>query len=329
MSLRASVRVAFALGAFCVGGALWSACSIPVRDEPPQQNSPCLEGCPESDASVDSPSDGSQVGFDGGLDGGVRNANCGAPTGCNPDPDNAVWSCGGTLLQQIGDASPMPTPTAPFTSFPHDPENPPSSTTPPADRRPLACQIVRASEAVEPRCVRSGKAVDGEACQGVYADKDGSLLSDCAPGFACVRRADDGSGSVGQCRPYCCFGGGCGPGTWCTQRRLFESNPKQDPLFVPICAPTDNCALLETGVCPAGLACVLVADRTTSCDVPGKGVDDEPCPCAEGFACALGTKTCRQICRLGAENTCSKGSCVGGGDALPVGFGLCVSGVSP
>jgi hypothetical protein len=195
-------------------------------------------------------------------------------------------------------------------------------------RRVLSCQVVRdkASE-VAASCVHAGQALEGEACRGVYADADGTMLADCAPGLACVRGASSSSdGTAGQCRPYCCFGAeACAVGSWCTPRRLFESSSALDPLFVPICTPADNCALLEPGACPSGQACVLVANRTTSCDVPGKGVGGQTCPCAEGFACSRDTSSCRAICRIGSDDACPQGGvCAGGGDVMPSGFGLCV-----
>jgi len=327
-------RALAALVGLCFPGLLsGSACSIPTRENSQAKISPCVEGCPGSDAATDGPTEASQVGFDGGVDGNTRNANCGEQNTCTPDLSDAIWSCNGAFVQQPNDPSPTKNPKTPDGSN----LGKLGDLTPAAQQqqqqeeyhRGQACQVVRNASEAQPsaqaRCVRAGKAREGEACRGVYADTDGVLLADCAPGLACVRGADSPSdGATGQCRPYCCFGAdACVVGSWCTARRLFESNTSQDALFVPACIPADNCALLEPGSCPAGLACILVADRTTSCDVPGKGESGHACPCKEGFACSRDTNTCRAICRIGAVDACQSGVCVGGGDVMPSGFGLC------
>lgn len=322
MSLRRLPRrlLALLLGGLAAGVVV-VACSIPTKEDGGPRASACSEGCPETDGSTDGPTEAAQIGFDGGTDQPPRNANCGAPAECNPDPGEAAWSCQGTLVQQPS-SSPgsFPTPSGPLDADLAGSKPPVEATRP-----VLACQILRKSSEAAAECVRSGQATEGEACRGVFPDDSGALRSDCAPGLACVRGTDPNSDTgTGQCRPYCCFGQGCTTGSWCTPRRLFETATAQDPLFVPVCAPADNCTLLDPAACAPGQACVLVADRTTSCDVPGKGVSGQSCPCAAGFVCARDTSTCRAICRVGIEGDCAEGLCVGGGNVMPPGFGLCV-----
>lgn len=314
--------LALSLGMLLSAGVLGLACSVPDRGDSGFRVNVCTEGCPETDAATDSPTEASQIVFDGGSEQALRNVNCGGPSDCNPDPGEAAWSCQGTLVQQPGKPGSKPNPTGDFSVGGVS-----GSPLAQAHKRPiLSCQILRKSSEAQATCVSAGSAVEGEACRGIFLGEGGAQLSDCAPGLACVRGTDPTADSItGQCRPYCCFGTGCGPGSWCTPRRLFETNTSQDPIFVPVCAPADSCALLEPSACPAGQACVLVADQTTSCDVPGKGTSGQSCPCAAGFACARDTSTCRAICRVDVQEDCPTGLCVGGGDAMPPGYGLCLT----
>jgi hypothetical protein len=311
--------LSLSLGALLAGGA----CSVPTREDPNPRLGACTEGCPEADPT-DGPSETPQISFEGGRDGRVRSVNCGLPSDCNPDPGVASLSCKGTPLQQSEGSVAAPigsSVNAGGLSLPGTAA--PSTSAPPMTPLVLACQVRREEGDARLDCIRSGTAREGEACRGILNLGNDQYFSDCAPGLACVLGESNLGSTAGQCRPYCCFGEGCGAGSWCTPRRLFESSGAQDPLFVPVCAPADNCALLEPGGCAEGQACVLVADQTTSCDVPGKGLAGQACPCAAGFACARGSSSCRAICRIGAAGACGQGLCVGGGDAMPPGFGLC------
>ncbi|MCS6899640.1 MAG: hypothetical protein RMJ98_05360 [Myxococcales bacterium] len=302
-------------------GLIALACSVPAREGTGPRVTACSEGCPETDGSTDGPTEAAQLGFDGGSNQAVRNANCGVPSDCNPDPDQSAWSCEGTLVQQLPSGGGLSLPS----ELPELGSLEPTPTGAKGSKSALSCQVFRKDTETAVECVRSGEAQEGEACRGVFVDDRGMLRSDCAPGLACVRGTDSGESNAGQCRPYCCFGVGCSPGTWCAPRRVFEVSPGPDPLFVPVCAPSDNCTLLDPGACPAGQVCVLVADRTTSCDVPGKGRAGQPCPCAAGHVCARDTNTCRAICRVRMDSDCPEGLCVGGGSVMPPGFGLCVA----
>ena len=321
MPRRATRRLLALLLGGLAAGLIGLACSVPAREGAGPSVTACSEGCPETDGGSDGPTEAAQIGFDGGNSKAPRNANCGAPTDCNPDPQQSAWSCDGTLVQQIPTEGGLSIP-----SLPPDLDPPElKATSGKGYPLTLSCQVFRADDEATVGCVRSGEAGEGEACRGVFVDEQGVLRSDCAPGLACVRGTDGSEINAGQCRPYCCFGSGCGPGTWCTPRRVFETSLAQDPIFVPVCAPADSCTLLDPGACPAGQVCVLVADKTTSCDVPGKGAAGQPCPCAAGHVCARDTNTCRVICRVGIDADCPEGLCVGGGSVMPPGFGLCVA----
>jgi hypothetical protein len=193
--------------------------------------------------------------------------------------------------------------------------------------RVRACHVVQAGTTPVARCVFSGQAGEGEACRGFLADS-----TDCAPGLACVRSVDNADSNVGQCRPYCCYGGdSCGAGAWCSPRRVFDPSSAAPAAFVPVCTPADSCKLLDEGSCPPGQACQLVADQTTSCDVPGKGKEGQACPCAGGLVCSRATNTCRTLCHTELANDCSQSSlpnavCTGGSSVFPPGIGVCTGG---
>lgn len=307
-------------------GVMWAACSVPGRSAD-RLDLTCREGCPESDASIDVATDTGPIGIDASLDASQRNSLCATSTEakCTPDRDEALWTCGGSLIQQGASTRP----DTPLTPQPLGDGSFGGSGGAAGAAPVLACQVISRPKGVSAECVVAGAAGEGEACQGDVIRSDGVLSSDCAPGLACVRAPGGTSAdTVGQCRPYCCMGKQrCEVGTWCTPRPLLSS--ASPDAFVPVCAPGQNCTLLEPGSCPSGQACTLVADRTTTCSEPGKGLDGDGCSCAEGYVCLGTTSTCRQLCRLGAERGapggCTRGVCLSGGDALPPGYGLCVA----
>ncbi|RYE91829.1 MAG: hypothetical protein EOO75_08050, partial [Myxococcales bacterium] len=79
-------------------GVIWVACSVPGASSE-RIDQTCVEGCPEGDASTDAAADTNPIGIDANPDGPGRNARCGT-SGCLPDRDQALWTCGGSLIQQ-------------------------------------------------------------------------------------------------------------------------------------------------------------------------------------------------------------------------------------
>ncbi len=145
--------------------------------------------------------------------------------------------------------------------------------------------------------------------------------ADCDEGLACVTL---GGGQVGTCHPYCCGDlEDCPMLTFCSPQPLADA-----PEVVPVCAPVDDCTPLLAGACPAGETCSVVRkDGTTSCVPIGEGSFCEPCPCAEGFMCNLGTGRCQKLCHTGGADECpgAGGTCQGGGQ-LPETIGACIGG---
>lgn len=154
--------------------------------------------------------------------------------------------------------------------------------------------------------------------------------SDCEPGLACV-----GEGVTGTCRPYCCEGTStCDDGYYCASRDEVGSD-----LSVPVCAPVDNCSLLEPYPCPAGeectctgdMACVVVrADGSTACAEPGDGGRGAACTgkstgeCAYGFVCSP-SQGCLEVCStVGANSGCQDGAHCQTPPGFPVDLGVCV-----
>ena len=178
------------------------------------------------------------------------------------------------------------------------------------------CQLVSDGGLATPTCGPVGPGASEAACQS---------NADCADGLGCVG-LDAGSepGSVGLCRPYCCGDlEACPTGTFCAPQALLADTTT----LVPVCRPVEPCTLLAEGVCPSGTACTVVrADGTTSCAAIGAGGLCDPCPCAEGFVCSLGTNECQQLCRTDLQNVCPGGAICQGGGALPDGVGVCVGG---
>lgn len=183
----------------------------------------------------------------------------------------------------------------------------------------FACQVQKASGMPVAQCVLAGTGTDGAPCVNA---------GDCAPGFACV-----GDEDTGVCRAYCCHGtASCQqPGTYCaerTSRDVFGRDP--GALMLPVCVAGDPCVLLpadgQSSGCDEGQACSIVRnDGTTACVTPGSSVEDEPCPCAEGYVCSRATNRCVQLCHVAeGYNECLEGVCQGGTTGLPEGYGVCV-----
>jgi hypothetical protein len=176
------------------------------------------------------------------------------------------------------------------------------------------CQLVSDGGLATPTCGPVGPGGSEAACQS---------NADCADGLGCVA-LDSGAepNAVGLCRPYCCGElEACPSGTFCAPQALLADTTS----LVPVCRPVEPCALLAEGGCASGTACTVVrADGTTSCAPTGTGGLCDPCPCAEGFVCSLGTNECQQLCRTDLQTECPGGAICQGGGALPDGVGVCV-----
>jgi len=183
-----------------------------------------------------------------------------------------------------------------------------------------ACQVGRDNSGGPVRqCAPSGSGESGAPC---------NSAGDCAPGFGCI-----GAANPGQCFPYCCEASTvCGPGTFCAERPLLDTSHDK-PLLVPVCAPGEDCALLEPFPCTGSgctctdptTACTVVrADGTRGCVTPGTGKVNDKCPCAAGYYCSLATSLCVKMCKTdGIDDRCDPGKCQAAA-GFPTGFGLCV-----
>ncbi len=238
--------------------------------------------------------------------------------GCNPDKTGAENECSaeGSGAADESDAGAGGS-TGDAVAPPNEDESP-----------ERGCQVSQVEGAPVAECADAGVKLDGEQC----VDS-----SDCAPGFACVRKdADDLEPA--RCRRFCCQGlDSCeAAGTYCAERILVgDADPEDaDPLSVPVCVRGDNCSLAEPYPCtadsqmdcrcPEGTACTAVrADGTTACLPPGDGVAGDPCPCAPGYVCSESTQTCLRLCQTNSTNNeCDLGRCQFSA-ALPEPFGVC------
>lgn len=180
----------------------------------------------------------------------------------------------------------------------------------------LFCQLVPSGGEAAPACAPAG---------GIDAEGPCQTATDCAPGFGCV--LPDGASSGGLCRPYCCGDLElCPVETHCVPHPMIES----PEIVVPVCTPVTPCELLNDEVCDEGETCAVVrADGTTSCvAIEGEGELCDDCPCAPGFICGQVTGTCQKLCHTEGEygDECMGGTCQGGSESYPAGFGVCVGG---
>lgn len=182
---------------------------------------------------------------------------------------------------------------------------------------PPACRVKASPEGPIRGCEAAGSGQIDEPCVSA---------SDCAPGLACV-----GPEHGGSCRPYCCGDPeACPSQSFCDVREIRgEESLEGETTRVPVCVPANGCKLLEHEPCASmGLVCGIVrSDGTTSCTSAGEGKLDEACPCAFGYVCAKSQNRCLKLCHVSlSAQECPGGTCQGGTDELPPGFGVCVGG---
>jgi hypothetical protein len=194
----------------------------------------------------------------------------------------------------------------------------------------FGCQVVRVGNQLERQCQVAGDGVVNAPC---------FSAADCQAGLACVSE-----GEAGRCLRYCCAGDGtCGAGTYCADqplRKPSSDTSNSEPLRVPVCVPADDCSLEDKFPCPDGAACrcqgdtacvVVRADGTTTCRVPGTGLQGDSCgtiggaaACAWNHVCSSVTQKCVKICHLDpAKDDCAPQKCQASSE-LPQNFGVCV-----
>lgn len=305
----------FALG--FVFTMLSAACASLESDSvSSEEDVECFYGCSdrgpnEPDASVDHSGGGSH---DSGDDSLPLNGLCGEGS-CHPDfiesCDESPAEATSRSFGEEGVDNPSDEPALP--SNPRGDDEQPAKPSPPL---PESCHVERGPNGPERSCKPAGMGEANAPCM---------ASSDCAPGLACV-----GARHSGVCRPYCCENAeGCPSQTFCEAQVLREDAESEDPLSVPVCVPAMGCKLLEDEPCASmGLVCGIVrADGTTSCVAAGTGKLDEPCPCASGYVCAKSSNRCLKLCHVSqAAVECPSGTCQGGTEELPPGFGVCVGG---
>ena len=237
------------------------------------------------------------------------------PGSCNPNEVDACIDHEGGAADssapegEAGDAEQAPTP--PALEGGDDAAPPP----------PFGCRVVAdGSGGQRAECRPAGAGESGAPCVG---------NADCAAGYACV-----GEDGAAQCRKFCCAGNeNCSPGQYCAERPVRDGAADAGAaLLIPVCIAADGCSLGDPYPCPdatecrcpAGSACTVVRDRTTSCVVPGTGMDQEPCPCAPGHVCSRGTGKCLRLCSTSSVlEACGSGGCQYA-SYLPDGWGVCV-----
>lgn len=259
-------------------------CSVPAKQA---QDDPASSSPIGSGQDAGRDASSQEVGLEPGADADTRNALCGGNT-CNPDEGAVTCSPTGAAGASGGTGAVTQT-----------------------------CRVGRSATGTGgpvAACGPVGTVIEQGACQS---------QAECGAGLVCVGALGD---TAGICRPYCCYGQDrCREytGTYCTLVRAFEIGAGLDALSVPACMVADNCRLLEPGACEGDLACTFL-DGATTCLVPGKGKDGEPCGCAAGYVCLQSTNTCRRICHERADAECGGGgTCVSGGATFPEGFGVC------
>jgi hypothetical protein len=176
----------------------------------------------------------------------------------------------------------------------------------------LACRVVREGGSVVSSCAAAGTAADSAYC---------TSDDDCRPGLACV-------GDPGRCLPYCCGATAgadpCGKARYCATLAVAARPDDR----VPVCAPLDNCPLLQDqDHCPTGSSCTVVRnDGATTCVPIGTGRDLQACPCDRGYVCLgpEGNRLCRKLCNLGDQTACGAGTCEAL-STIPTTFGICTA----
>jgi hypothetical protein len=176
---------------------------------------------------------------------------------------------------------------------------------------PLGCQVDVSGIEPEPRCLPiTPLAPINTSCI------DGSQ---CAAGHGCVVIGDQ----AGICRPYCCTDLTCPTKTYCAPQPVQGFLTER----VPVCTDAIECNPLDDTDTPCNEdeTCTIVgAGGMTGCVPIGDGLSCDPCPCAEGYMCNLGTGTCQKLCHTSMSDECAGmgGTCQGFSQTI----GVCIGG---
>lgn len=189
----------------------------------------------------------------------------------------------------------------------------------PARPSTMACQLLPDEQGkAHASCDVAGGGAEGSSC---------ISSADCAPGLGCV---GDASGVGATCMNYCCEGDqSCPLDRFCSRRPLKTAIATQEPVMIPVCAPSEQCDLMDpypcpddNCKCPSGTACSPVGrDGARRCVAPGGATDGEACPCAAGYFCSS-ANVCLKVCQLEGDDCGAKVCQASGG--FPEQWGLCV-----
>ncbi|NUO54755.1 MAG: hypothetical protein HOV80_38430 [Polyangiaceae bacterium] len=178
---------------------------------------------------------------------------------------------------------------------------------------PLGCQVDVSGIEPEPKCMPVNPLGQIDT---VCIDS-----SQCAAGNACV--VVGGSGSA-VCRPYCCEDLDCPGETYCAPQPVQGFLTER----VPVCTKAIECDPFnetQPAACKENETCTIVGPGgMTGCVPTGDGQSCDPCPCAEGYMCNLGTGTCQKLCHTNMSDECGGmgGTCQGFSDDI----GVCIGG---
>lgn len=157
-----------------------------------------------------------------------------------------------------------------------------------------------------------------------------SASSACATGYTCVDNFD----GQAVCSRFCEVDSDClGTGSRCV---IGLADDTGFPLNIDVCS--NACDPYSQTGCPSGMGCTpvnTVAGDYTDCSYQrGIAFTGEACTtngdCLSGDMCTSFSgqpKTCREICIVGNESSCTEGTCTGFGDPLTIGtvtYGACV-----
>ncbi|NVB78396.1 MAG: hypothetical protein HOV81_08400 [Kofleriaceae bacterium] len=153
-----------------------------------------------------------------------------------------------------------------------------------------------------------------------------STATACKDGYTCV---GDGTTNAAVCSRFCTQDTDCtGTGSRCVDD-LTQNNVVVASVCSNACDPYG-----QTG-CPTGMGCVPYLDSAgsfTDCEYVGTQQVGQSCTysadCDDGLICVISNnvKTCRELCIVGNNATCSSGSCSGFTTPLTIGtvtYGSC------
>jgi hypothetical protein len=173
----------------------------------------------------------------------------------------------------------------------------------------LGCQVDVSGDEPEPKCVP--------------VNPNATMVTTCTDGSQC----NDGQGCVvvgemaGVCRGYCCEDLDCPTDHYCSPRPVAGFLGER----VPVCVKAEPCPPLTDACQAEDETCTIVgANGLTSCIPVGDGQTCDPCPCADGYMCNLGTGVCQKLCHTALTDEC--GGTGGACQAILEDVGVCIGG---